>query len=70
MAAAAAASGGGAVEPFDAGCINCWSGPRCVSTSLMYAFAQRSDTQVRAGWAERVAAPAIAGGMLHGQHQP
>jgi hypothetical protein len=26
--------------------INCWSGPRCCSTSLMYAFAQRSDTQV------------------------
>lgn len=26
--------------------INCWSGPRCCSTSLMYSFAQRSDTQV------------------------
>jgi hypothetical protein len=26
-------------------CINCWSGPRCCSTSLMYAFAQRNDTQ-------------------------
>ena len=31
----------------DLGCIiNCWSGPRCVSTSLMYAFAQRTDTDV------------------------
>ncbi|KAK9809273.1 hypothetical protein WJX72_012545 [[Myrmecia] bisecta] len=30
----------------DSNCINCWSGPRCVSTSLMYSFAQRSDTQV------------------------
>lgn len=27
-------------------CINCWSSPRCCSTSLMYAFAQRNDTQV------------------------
>lgn len=27
--------------------INCWSGPRCVSTSLMYSWAQRSDCQVR-----------------------
>jgi branched-chain amino acid aminotransferase len=26
--------------------INCWSGPRCCSTSLMYSFAQRSDTAV------------------------
>ena len=26
--------------------IHCWSGPRCCSTSLMYAFAQRSDTEV------------------------
>lgn len=29
--------------------INCWSGPRCVSTSLMYSWAQRSDCQVRWG---------------------
>eukprot|EP00887_Chlorella_sp_A99_P000443 scaffold17.g443.t1 len=28
------------------GCINVWSGPRCVSTSLMYAFGQRDDCQV------------------------
>lgn len=28
------------------GCINVWSGPRCVSTSLMYSWAQRSDTTV------------------------
>lgn len=28
------------------GCINVWSGPRCVSTSLMYSFAQRADTEV------------------------
>jgi branched-chain amino acid aminotransferase len=27
-------------------CINLWSGPRCCSTSLMYSFAQRSDTSV------------------------
>lgn len=26
--------------------INCWSGPRCCSTSLMYSFAQRTDTVV------------------------
>ena len=26
--------------------IHCWSGPRCVSTSLMYSFAQRDDAQV------------------------
>jgi hypothetical protein len=32
-----------AVDKF---CINCWSSPRCCSTSLMYAFAQRNDTQV------------------------
>lgn len=30
----------------DRGCINCWSGPRCVSTSLMYSFAQRADAEV------------------------
>ena len=30
--------------------INVWSGPRCVSTSLMYSFAQRRDaTQVSDG---------------------
>lgn len=48
-AAASAASAGSAdgdAERFDAGSIHCWSGPRCVSTSLMYAWAQRSDTQV------------------------
>lgn len=33
-------------KDFDKYCINCWSGPRCCSTSLMYAFAQRNDTQV------------------------
>eukprot|EP00958_Prasinococcus_capsulatus_P025451 scaffold4331_cov400-Prasinococcus_capsulatus_cf.AAC.1 len=27
-------------------CINAWSGPRCLSTSLMYSWAQRSDTAV------------------------
>ena len=27
-------------------CIQSWSGPRCVSTSLMYAFAQRPDCEV------------------------
>eukprot|EP00960_Hanusia_phi_P077916 768755-Hanusia_phi.AAC.5 len=26
--------------------INLWSSPRCASTSLMYSFAQRSDTKV------------------------
>ena len=26
--------------------INCWSGPRNISTSFMYAFRQRSDTTV------------------------
>jgi protein-lysine N-methyltransferase EEF2KMT len=26
--------------------VHCWSGPRCVSTSLMYSFAQRADTTV------------------------
>jgi hypothetical protein len=31
---------------FDPLCINCWSGPRCCSTSLMYSFAQRDDTCV------------------------
>lgn len=31
------------IDPF---CVNCWSGPRCCSTSLMYSFAQRSDTEV------------------------
>ncbi|KAL4439885.1 hypothetical protein ABPG75_002886 [Micractinium tetrahymenae] len=41
-----AAGAAGEAEPFDGGSINCWSGPRCVSTSLMYAWAQRSDTQV------------------------
>lgn len=35
-----------AANGFDAGSIHCWSGPRCVSTSLMYAFAQRTDCQV------------------------
>jgi len=30
----------------DALVINCWSGPRCVSTSMMRSFAQRSDTYV------------------------
>ena len=30
----------------DAICIQSWSGPRCVSTSLMYAFAQRPDCEV------------------------
>lgn len=25
--------------------LNCWSGPRCVSTSLMYSWAQRGDTE-------------------------
>lgn len=33
-------------EPLDQFSINCWSGPRCCSTSLMVAFAQRDDTQV------------------------
>jgi protein-lysine N-methyltransferase EEF2KMT len=28
----------------NANLIHCWSGPRCVSTSLMYSFAQRKDT--------------------------
>eukprot|EP00898_Chlorokybus_atmophyticus_P002908 jgi/Chlat1/3618/Chrsp237S03618 len=42
MAAVTAASSGVA-DPF---CINCWSGPRCLSTSLMYSFAQRTDTAV------------------------
>ncbi|PSC69247.1 aminotransferase class IV [Micractinium conductrix] len=37
---------GGAAAAFDPLSIHCWSGPRCVSTSLMYAWAQRSDTQV------------------------
>jgi hypothetical protein len=32
-------------KELDKYCINCWSGPRCCSTSLMYAFAQRNDTQ-------------------------
>lgn len=36
------------LEPLDRSSIHCWSGPRCVSTSLMYAFAQRDDTQVGA----------------------
>ena len=40
---------GGAAAAFDPLSIHCWSGPRCVSTSLMYAWAQRSDTQVGAG---------------------
>jgi hypothetical protein len=31
------------LDPFS---INCWSGPRCCSTSLMYSFAQRDDTSV------------------------
>ncbi|GLI67547.1 hypothetical protein VaNZ11_011772 [Volvox africanus] len=31
---------------FDSNCINCWSVPRCCSTSLLYSFAQRSDTTV------------------------
>jgi len=26
--------------------INCWSGPRNVSTALMYSFRQRTDTTV------------------------
>ncbi|KAL6781867.1 hypothetical protein ACKKBF_B09750 [Auxenochlorella protothecoides x Auxenochlorella symbiontica] len=26
--------------------VHCWSGPRCVSTALMYSFRQRSDTKV------------------------
>ncbi len=26
--------------------INCWSGPRCCSTSLMYSFAQRPECDV------------------------
>jgi hypothetical protein len=26
--------------------IHCWSGPRCVSTALMYSFAQRRDVEV------------------------
>ena len=34
------------LQGFDGTSIHCWSGPRCVSTSLMYAFAQRSDTRV------------------------
>lgn len=42
----AAAPGAGDAGPSDAGSIHCWSGPRCVSTSLMYSWAQRSDTQV------------------------
>ncbi len=42
----AAAGAAGGVGTFDAGSIHCWSGPRCVSTSLMYSWAQRSDTQV------------------------
>ncbi|KAF8057631.1 branched-chain-amino-acid aminotransferase-like protein 1 [Scenedesmus sp. PABB004] len=42
----AAAAEPPAAAPVDRLCINCWSGPRCCSTSLMYAFAQRSDTQV------------------------
>ncbi len=39
-------------------CINCWSTPRCCSTSLMYSFAQRSDTQ--AGHTGRHSASAVA----------
>lgn len=35
-----------AAGDYDKYCINCWSVPRCCSTSLMYSFAQRSDTQV------------------------
>ncbi|KAI8474362.1 MAG: hypothetical protein J3K34DRAFT_453502, partial [Monoraphidium minutum] len=31
---------------YDKHTVCCWSGPRCCSTSLMYSFAQRSDTQV------------------------
>ncbi|GIL89748.1 hypothetical protein Vretimale_16602 [Volvox reticuliferus] len=31
---------------FDSNCINCWSVPRCCSTSLLYSFAQRNDTTV------------------------
>ena len=27
-------------------CVQSWSSPRCVSTSLMYAFAQRPDCEV------------------------
>lgn len=27
--------------------LHLWSGPRCVSTALMYSFRQRSDTKVR-----------------------
>ncbi|KAL4521258.1 hypothetical protein Ndes2437A_g05190 [Nannochloris sp. 'desiccata'] len=30
----------------DSRCIHCWSGPRCVSTSLMYSFAQRKDASL------------------------
>ena len=33
-------------DPDPESTIHCWSGPRCVSTSLMYSFAQRSDFQV------------------------
>ncbi|GFR44350.1 hypothetical protein Agub_g5567, partial [Astrephomene gubernaculifera] len=35
-----------ASDDLDASCINCWSVPRCCSTSLLYSFAQRSDTTV------------------------
>jgi len=42
--------------------INCWSGPRCCSTSLMYSFAQRSDAAVcdeplYASYLEKTGAP-------------
>ncbi|GBG61979.1 hypothetical protein CBR_g26142 [Chara braunii] len=32
-----------AAEPFDPFCINVWSGPRSMSTCLMYSFLQRDD---------------------------
>ena len=43
MAAAESAAGS---EPPNPRCLNVWSGPRCLSTSLMYAFAQRGDCAV------------------------
>ncbi|KAF6259665.1 branched chain amino acid aminotransferase [Scenedesmus sp. NREL 46B-D3] len=45
-----------AAKQVDKYCINCWSGPRCCSTSLMYAFAQRNDTQASSNVLNRIKA--------------
>ena len=46
-------------EDLDRNVINVWSGPRCVSTSLMYSFAQRGDTQA---WGRGKVAPEAQAG--------